>query len=82
MWGAVQVQHAPVWHVRDDFQKINVFADKSFGIRGEFLWIAKMSISAFAAIERARFASRLIVMPLAPLVFCSFAKSSTATRSP
>jgi hypothetical protein len=26
----------PAWHVKHDFQKINVFADESFGIRGYF----------------------------------------------
>jgi hypothetical protein len=38
-WGLLS-RHAdggsclPAWHVRNDFQKINVFADESFGIGG------------------------------------------------
>jgi hypothetical protein len=34
MGGAGEVQHVPVWHLRNDFQKINVFADESFVICG------------------------------------------------
>jgi hypothetical protein len=32
--GVVLVQHVAPQHVRNDFQKINVFADESFAIRG------------------------------------------------
>jgi hypothetical protein len=30
------VHHVPVWHVKIDFQKINVFADESFSIPVNF----------------------------------------------
>jgi hypothetical protein len=34
MGGAAEVKDVPVWHVKIDFQKINVFANESFVIRG------------------------------------------------
>jgi hypothetical protein len=34
MWGAAEVKEMSVWHVSSDFQKINVFADEKFYIRG------------------------------------------------